>query len=275
MTTQMDASTKPATRLAAHTTGTRAAALQAFRDHEPDLELAPVTVVIAALDEEASIGDVLRAIPPAACGLAVETLVVDDGSSDGTGEVARAAGARVVRLERNCGHGVALRVGYQIAREHGARYIVTLDGDGQWDPRELPRVLEPVVRGEADFSIGSRVLGSAETDDRLRHAGVHVFAALTRLLTGARVTDTSSGFRAMRAEVTAAVPQRQAQYQTAELLIGAVLRGYRVTERPIVMHERVAGRTKKGNNVLYGLRYARVIVGTWWRERNGGGPPDG
>jgi glycosyltransferase involved in cell wall biosynthesis len=200
-------------------------------------------------------------------GLAVDALVVDDGSTDATSEVARAAGAYVVRLERNLGHGVALRVGYRLAREHGARYIVTLDGDGQWNPTELPVVLEPVVAGEADFCIGSRVLGAAETDDAFRHAGVHVFGALVRALTGSRVTDTSSGFRAMRVEVTETVRQVQVQYQTSELLIGALAHGYRVVERPITMRKRMAGRSKKGHNVLYGLRYARVVVGTWARER--------
>jgi glycosyltransferase involved in cell wall biosynthesis len=158
-------------------------------------------------------------------------------------------------------------VGYQLAREHGARFIVTLDGDGQWNPAELERVLEPLARDEADMVIGSRVLGSTETDDQFRQAGVHVFAALVRLLTGAKVTDTSSGYRAMRVEVTETVRQVQVQYQTSELLIGAIFQGYRVVERPIVMRRRAAGQSKKGHNFLYGLRYARVILGTWWRER--------
>jgi glycosyltransferase involved in cell wall biosynthesis len=250
-----------------YTARVRADTIRAFHDAHPGLRLAPVVVVIAALDEAQCIAGVLRDVPPAACGLAVATLVVDDGSRDATAAVAAQAGAHVARLERNCGHGVALRVGYELARDLGARFIVTLDADGQWDPVELPRVLEPVVNDEADFVIGSRVLGRAETDDRFRQTGVHVFAALVRLLTGARVTDTSSGYRAMRAELTAAVPQRQVQYQTSELLIGAILRGYRIAERPIVMHKRAAGQSKKGNDLLYGLRYTRVILETWWRER--------
>ena len=246
----------------------RARALDAFAAEHPDLRLAPVVAVIAALDEEGGVGAVVHDVPRTACGLDVDVLVVDDGSTDRTSEVARAAGARVARLERNLGHGVALRLGYQLAREHGARYIVTLDGDGQWDPAELPGVLQPVVDGEADFVIGSRVLGAAETDDAFRHAGVHVFAALVRAAhRRSRVTDTSSGYRAMRAEVTATVPQEQVQYQTSELLIGALLQGYRVVERPIMMRKRTAGESKKGHNLLYGVRYARVIVTTWARER--------
>jgi glycosyltransferase involved in cell wall biosynthesis len=173
----------------------------------------------------------------------------------------------VARLERNCGHGIALRVGYQLAREHGARFIVTLDGDGQWDPADVPTVLQPLLSGEADFVIGSRVLGRSENRDLLRQAGVHVFAALVRLMTGVVVTDTSSGLRAMRAEVTASVRQEQVQYQTAELLIGAIYAGYRVVERPVVMHERIAGESKKGLDLVYGFRYARVILTTWWRAR--------
>jgi glycosyltransferase involved in cell wall biosynthesis len=223
--------------------------------------------VVAALDEAESIATVIAEVPARACGLEVSTLVVDDGSTDATATLARGAGAHVARLERNSGHGVALRVGYRLARERGARFIVTLDGDGQWDPRELETVLAPVAAGEADLCIGSRVLGRAETDDAVRQAGVHTFAALVRLLTGAQVTDTSSGYRAMRVEVPATVRQRQAQYQTSEFLIGALAQGYRVAERPIVMRKRVAGTSKKGHNVLYGARYARVILATWWRER--------
>jgi glycosyltransferase involved in cell wall biosynthesis len=242
-------------------------AVRAFRDANPGVALAPVVVVIPALNEAECIGGVLDGIPEQACGLRVDTIVVDDGSTDRTGDVAREHGAHVARLERNCGQGAAFRVGYRLGREHGARFLVTLDADGQWDPADIPTVLQPVVDGEADLVLGSRVLGTAETDDAVRSAGVRVFATLVRLLTGVRVTDTSSGLRAMVAQLTATVRQEQPQYQSSELLIGAIAHGYRIAERPVVQHARVAGETKKGNNVFYGFRYARVIVRTWWRER--------
>jgi glycosyltransferase involved in cell wall biosynthesis len=253
--------------VASWTADVRAEAVGSFAAQHPGLRWPPVVAVIAALDEAGSIADVVRRVPAEACGLEVATLVVDDGSTDGTGAIAQEAGAHVVRLSRNCGHGVALRLGYELARTGGASFVVTLDGDGQWDPDELPGVLEPVARGEADLCIGSRVLGRTESDIPLRQSGVHLFAFLVRRLTGTRVTDTSSGFRAMRVEVTAEVPQRQVQYQTSELLIGAIARGFRVTERPIVMRARTAGESKKGNDLLYGLRYARVVLSTWSRER--------
>jgi glycosyltransferase involved in cell wall biosynthesis len=246
----------------------RAAALDDFRARHATLKLAPAVAVIAALNEQDSLGAVLDAIPAMACGLQVDTLVIDDGSTDGTGDVVRQReGVYLARLDRNCGHGVALRLGYQLASEYAAQYVVTLDADMQWDPVEIPIVLEPLVTDEADFVIGSRVLGTAETDDSVRHLGVTVFAKLVSLLTRTHVTDTSSGFRAMRVELTQTVPQVQVQYQTSELLIGAIYHGYRIAERPITMHKRLAGESKKGTNVLYAGRYARVILTTWGRER--------
>ena len=245
-------------------------AVRAFAEAHPGLELAPVTVVIPAYDEAEAIGGVLDGIPAEACGLPVDTVVVDDGSNDGTAEVAERHGAYVARMPRNCGQGAAFKVAYRIGREHGARFLVTLDADGEWDPIDIPTVLEPVVSGEADLVLGSRVLGRAESEDAVRRFGVGVFAVLVNQMTGARITDTSSGLRAMRAEVTESVPLEQPQYQSAELLIGAIGHGYRFTERPTVQHRRIAGQTKKGGNFRYGLRYARVVARTWWRDRHAG-----
>ncbi|HET8560196.1 MAG TPA: glycosyltransferase family 2 protein [Marmoricola sp.] len=246
-----------------------ASAVEDFhRRYGTDVVFAPVLVVIAALDEEDNIGEVLGHISPEVAGLPVDVLVIDDGSTDATVEVAeRHRNVRVACLDGRHGHGIALRVGYRLAAEHRARYVVTLDADMQWDPREMGVVLEPLISGEADFVVGSRVLGEDETTDRLRRLGVRFFAGLVTLLTGVPVTDTSSGYRAMRTEVTQQVPQQQVQYQTSELLIGAICRGFRVAERPITMHQRFSGESKKGSNLLYGFRYARVVVGTWSRER--------
>ncbi|MBX6773183.1 MAG: glycosyltransferase family 2 protein [Chloroflexi bacterium] len=227
----------------------------------------PLVIVIAALDEEAALPDVLEEIPPEISGVTCRVVVVDDGSSDRTAEVAAAKGALVCRLARNCGHGVALRTGYRLAREGGARYIATLDADGQWDPADLPAMVELLEKGQADFVIGSRQLGRTENTDRLRNFGVRFFSALISVLTGTRITDSSSGLRAMRAEVTERVRQTQPQYQTSELLIGAILQGFRIAEVPTVMRLRRAGKSKKGHNLLYGARYARVIIRTYIRER--------
>lgn len=228
---------------------------------------APLVVVIPALDEVQSVAEVIEAVPATAGGLETEVIVVDDGSSDGTAEAARTAGALVCRLPVNLGQGHAFRLGYRLARQRGARFIGTADADGQWDPRDLPAMLGPLLAGECDLVNGSRRLGSTETVDPVRKLGVLVFGALVSLLTGVRITDPASGLRAFRAEVTETVPLRQTQYQTSELLIGAIAHGFRVKEVPTTMHQRLAGASKKGGNFVYGLRFARVVVSTWWTQR--------
>ncbi len=222
---------------------------------------------IAAYNEAEGIGSVLDAIPSASCGLPVDTLVVVDGATDDTAAVAARHGAMVCVAPRNRGQGAALRLGYALARERGAQYVVTTDADGQYDMTELPLLLEPLLAGEADFVTGSRRLGRQETTDPVRHLGVRVFAAVASALTGRRITDTSFGFRAMRAEVTGVVRLAQPQYQASELLLEVISGGFRAVEQPMTMLARTAGETKKGNNLVYGLRYGRVLVGTWARQR--------
>ena len=243
------------------------AAREAFARGNPDVKLQRLVIVIAAYNEAANIGAVLDEIPDQIADVAVSRLVIDDGSSDGTTAVAQRHGALVCTLSANRGHGVALRLGYRIAREAGAEYIATLDGDGQWDPADLPAMVRLLEDGDADFVVGSRQLGHTENTDRFRNLGVRFFAALISMLTHTRLTDTSSGLRAMRADLTAVVHQTQPQYQTSELLIGALFQGFRVAEVPTTMRQRISGVTKKGDNLFYGLRYARVIGRTWWRER--------
>jgi glycosyltransferase involved in cell wall biosynthesis len=243
------------------------AALTAFQTTYPDLKLQPLVVVIAAFNEASNIGAVLDEVPEQILDVPVSLLVIDDGSNDNTTEVAQRHGALVCTLSANRGHGVALRLGYRIAREAGARYIATLDGDGQWDPADLPAMVEVLEADRADFVLGSRELGRTENTDLFRNVGVKFFARTISVLTNCRLTDTSSGLRLMRAELTGTVTQTQPQYQTSELLIGALLQGYRVSEVPTVMRQRLSGESKKGRNFAYGLRYARVIGHTYLRER--------
>ena len=225
--------------------------------------------LICAYEEEDNIGAVLAAMPTEACGLPVTTLVVVDGGSDRTDVVAKESGAVTFVLSENLGHGYALRVGYALCVELGARFVITLDADGQNDPAEIPVMLEPLVEDEADFVVASRVLGRDTTTDRFRKVGVRVFSWIMSRMGDTRLTDTSNGYRALRVIMLDDVAYRlvQPQYQTAELLIVAMKRGWRVTERPTVWLPRASGTTKKGKNWLFGFRYGNVVVGTWWRAR--------
>lgn len=257
------------------------AAIKVFIDAygERATSLPPVAIVVAAYNEAGAIGPVVEALPAEVCGLATAVIVVADGCADSTAAEAAAVGALVCDVPVNRGQGAALRLGYRLAREGSAAYIVTTDADGQYNPAEIATVLAPVVAGEADFVTGSRRLGSQETKDMIRRTGVLFFAGTISLLTGQRISDTTFGLRAMRAEVTGAVELSQPQYQASELLIGVITHGYKVAEVPATIHRRRVGESKKGqnplyklhipgvNNFFYGMRFARVAYGTWWRER--------
>jgi len=240
-----------------------------FDQRHPDVKLSPAVGLVCAYEEEANIGAVLAAMPTEACGLAVTTLVVVDGGSDKTDQVAQDSGAVTFVLSENLGHGYALRVGYSLCIELGAQYVVTLDADGQNDPAEIPVMLQPLVDDHADFVVASRVLGRDTTTDRFRKAGVRVFSWLMSAMGHTKLTDTSNGYRALRVSMLDDVAHRlvQPQYQTAELLIIAMKRGWRVTERPTVWLPRASGTTKKGKNWLFGARYGRVVIETWWKVR--------
>ena len=141
-----------------------------FRRRHPDAVFAPVLVLIAAYLEADNIGDVLKAVPTEVDGLAVSTLVVVDGGDDGTEDIVAAHGAYCAVFPVNLGHGVALRLGYELADTLGASYVVTLDADGQNDPTEIPDLLAPVLADEADFVIASPSPGRGR-DERRRPPG--------------------------------------------------------------------------------------------------------
>jgi hypothetical protein len=229
-------------------------------------EFAPVVVVIAAYNEAGGIGPVLANMPRTCAGMPVDVLVVVDGATDNTAEIAREHGAFVCVAPSNRGQGAALRLGYHLAAEGGAQYIVTTDADGQYDNDELEVLLEPILLDRADFVTGSRRLGAEDADSRLRWVGVRVFAVLASILTRHKLTDTSFGFRAMRARLATAVTLREPQYQSSELLLGAMAIGARVVELPMTMRRRGDGSSKKGPGVVYGANYGRVMTTTWLRE---------
>lgn len=253
-------------RLGAYPDDVDAAAVRDFRDRYGRPRLSPLVVVIAAFNEAAALGPVLTDMPKLCCGIPVDVLVVVDGATDETAQVAQRHGAYTCVAARNRGQGAALRLGYRLAAESGADYIVTTDADGQYDNTELERLVRPLVEDRADFVTGSRRLGCEDSDDRVRRLGVRVFALLASLLTWRRITDTSFGFRALRAELACSVMLSEPQYQSSELLVGVLARRARVLEVPMTMRPRGAGTSKKGRNLVYGAHYARVMVGTWCRE---------
>ena len=245
-------------------------AMKNFDADYPDFQPEAIVASICAYEEEGNIASVLAKMPETIAGGPYTTLVVVDGGDDRTAEIARSfEGVKVIEFPVNLGHGVALQVTYRYCIDHGVQYVVTLDADGQNDPAEIPQIIAPLLEDRCDFVVASRVLGVDKTSDVVRKSGVRFFSFVMNRMTGANLTDTSTGYRALRVAMLADVVDRltQDQYQTAELLITCLKRGWRAAEVPTVWYPRASGTTKKGRNWLFGLRYARVVVVTWWRER--------
>jgi hypothetical protein len=224
-----------------------------------------IAIVIPAYNEAENIGHVLDLIPAEVCGVATETLVVDDGSRDGTGDVVSAHGAIVARHVTNRGGGAALRTGYRLMVESKAEIVVTLDADGQHLPSEMPRLVQPILDGEVDMAHGSRVLGHADRNHFARELGIVFFNRLVSFITRTHVTDCSNGYRAVRTSVLPQLVLRQEQFHTSEFMIEAIKRGIPAKEIPITVEQRLHGHSKKPAVFRYGVGFANAIVRTWLR----------
>ncbi|HEY6149930.1 MAG TPA: glycosyltransferase family 2 protein [Gaiellaceae bacterium] len=216
-----------------------AATTPARRD--PRLEALRLLVIVPALNEEHSLANVIaeiRSVDPR-----FEIVVVDDGSADGTSRVASAAGAIVVKLPYNIGIGGAVQTGYKYALERGFDIAVQVDGDGQHDPREIPRLLEPLLDGRADMVVGSRFApGGGYRGTPLRRIGIHIFAAVVSLMVRARVTDTTSGFRAVsRKAIRLFALDYPPDYPEVEATVLLVRHKLRMLEVPVQMRVRETG----------------------------------
>ena len=245
-------------------------AKERFEAEYPGFVPEAILVSLCAYEEEGNIGDVLAKMPSTIDGKPFTTFVMVDGGDDNTATIARSfENVHVMEFPVNLGHGVALQATYRYCIEHDVQYVVTLDADGQNDPSEIPQVLAPLLSDAADFVVASRVLGVDKTSDVVRKSGVRFFSFVMNRMTGAHLTDTSTGYRALRVTMLADVIDHleQEQYQTAELLITCLKRGWRASEVGTVWYPRASGTTKKGKNWLFGFRYARVVFSTWWRER--------
>jgi Glycosyl transferase family 2 len=224
-----------------------------------------VAILVPAYNEAESIGQVLDQMPAEVCGVETAVLVVDDGSRDGTGDIAAEHGAAVARHVINRGGGAALRTGYRLMVDSEAKIVVTLDADGQHLPSEMERLVKPVLDGEVDLTHGSRVLGQAERNHLARELGIVFFNRLVSLITRTHVTDCSNGYRAVRATVLPQLVLRQEQFHTSEFMIEAIKRGIPAKEVPITVERRLHGHSKKPAVVRYGLGFANAIVRTWLR----------
>ena len=161
-------------------------------------------------------------------------IVIDDGSQDDTAAVARAAGATVISHKSNRGYGAAINTCFETARAIGATALVTLDGDGQHDPADIPGVLGPVVRGETDLVIGSRFIASGHAVPRYRRFGIDVITLLWNLGSKVKTSDSQSGFRAYGPRLIETLSlSEQGMAASIEILEKARKRRVLIAERPV------------------------------------------
>jgi glycosyltransferase involved in cell wall biosynthesis len=235
-----------------------------------DLMKGKYCVVIPAHDTARTIGALVREIKRQG----LDLVVVDDGSRDRTATVAAEEGALVISHLRNEGKGRALRTAFEYAIRQGYEGVVTMDGDGQHDPLEIPRFIREGERQHAGLVIGNR-LGNGETMPRLRRWANTAMSALISALARQRIPDSQCGFRFIRREVLQSVPLRTSHFEhEAELVFGAAARRWKIVSVPI----RSIYRNERSHirPVRDGLRFLRLLVASLiGRGRHGstGSPP--
>jgi glycosyltransferase involved in cell wall biosynthesis len=199
--------------------------------------------IVPALNEAQTIARVIEEIR--SCDSGFEILVVDDGSTDATRSEAQRAGVLVLRLPYNIGIGAAVQTGYQYARDHGFQVAVQIDGDGQHDPSQLGRLLEPLAADDADMVIGSRFRdGGVYRAPVMRRLGIRLLAGVVTAIIRQRMTDPTSGFRAVnRRGIALFAADYPHDYPEAEANVLAFRHRLRIVEVPVAMRSRSAGRS--------------------------------
>jgi len=199
--------------------------------------LTGITAILPALNEEVGIGSIILRAKQ----YVDRVIVIDDGSTDTTAEIAKLAGAEVIRHHENRGKGAALKTGFAAA--NGAKIIITLDTDGQHNPAEIPKLIAPILAGEADMVNGSRYLnGNGQNTPAYRRLGQKVLDRAANFNSGLAITDTQSGFRAFAAHTSPVFGFRSKGLAIeSEMLADAAKAGLRIKEVEIGVRYDVEG----------------------------------
>lgn len=216
-----------------------------------------IVACIPAYNEEKTIAKVILAAKK----YVSEVIVCDDGSTDMTAEIAQALGAIVIKHGCNMGYGTSLRTLFQKARELKADIMITLDADAQHDPSQIPKLIKPILNGEADIVIGSRFLDEKSLKElpRYRKQGIQIITKIAKLASYNNLTDAQSGFRAYNKKaINLLSPSEYGMGASTELLIKAKQHNLRVVEVPATIH--YGEDTSTQNPVSHGLEVVLSII---------------
>lgn len=190
-------------------------------------------------------------------------IVVDDGSVDNTVEEAKAAGAHVISHTHNRGVGASFKTGFYACLNENADIMVTLDGDGQFNPEDIPRLIAPIIEDKADFVTGSRFLDntSIEGMGKTKHFGNRIFTSLVNFFTKLNMSDTQCGFRAYGREALYRMVVFGEFTYTQEVFLDLAYKNLRISEIPIVVKPRLKGKSRVVKNPFsYGFRALKIIM---------------
>jgi hypothetical protein len=200
-------------------------------------------IIIPAFNEEKQLASVIESIRKYSD---VDIVVIDDGSGDRTAEIARKAGAFVIRHSFNMGYGVALQTGYKYALGNDYEYLLQIDGDGQHDPFYIPAFFSMLEKREYDLVIGSRFLkNSTDQTGIFKLTGIKLFRQIIKVITGKKITDPTSGYQCMNRRVFQyfAADNFPCDYPDANIIIVLHRLGFRMTELSVTMMPNIEGRS--------------------------------
>lgn len=206
-------------------------------------------IVIPAYNEEATIGDVILSIKKIKPGM--DILVVNDGSSDRTSEIAKTSGAKVIDIPYNIGYGGAIQTGFRFAVDYNYDYVITMDGDGQHKPESIKSLIEVMETKKVDVVIGSRFLEGNYSMGLARRLGSWIFSWIAKLYTGVRISDPTSGFQIYNRRVFTYLSlgdNYPLDYPDVNLIMALHRMNFQLTEAPVKM------TVKEGKSMHSGLK---------------------
>ncbi|MFQ5328514.1 MAG: glycosyltransferase family 2 protein [Thermodesulfobacteriota bacterium] len=229
------------------------------RDGTSKIRHNPILIIIPAYNEAESIGHVITAIRGESIG--ADVVVINDGSTDDTAAIVKKMGTTVISHPCNMGIGATMQTGYRFAADRGYRIAVQVDADGQHSPEEIVELVEPLKRERADIVIGSRFIGKGAYKAPVpRRLGMLIFSAIISAIVGKKLTDTTSGFRAVNDKViNFYVGHYPEDYPEVEVLILLHKAGFRITELPVVMNVRMGG-TSSITPIRAGYYMVKVLL---------------